>query len=277
VTVSVDRIRAIDVEEFRREYPCRGRPAVILDAIEHWPARRRWSLDYFERNHGRRSFNFSGQSWLFQDFIAALRAGDTPAPYLNQVKLDEQFTALRADVGSLAYTRNNGLTHPLLPRSMRIGRGIAALFIGGAGSGFGKLHWDFSYLHVYISQVVGSKDFLLYAPEDSRHLYPNPDYPADSLIKDINNFDADEYPDVRRATPVRFTVEEGETAFIPAGWWHATQMREVSMSIAESALDRANWTMRCNWYLDAFRDQGTSPAKLALLRAYMTAMGSFVN
>ncbi len=62
---------------------------------------------------------------------------------------------------------------------MRIDRGIAALFIGGAGSGFGKLHWDFSYLYVYIYQVAGSKDFMLYAPEDYPHLYQNPEYPAD--------------------------------------------------------------------------------------------------
>ena len=70
---------------------------------------------------------------------------------------------------------------------------------------------------------------------------------------------------IKKATPIRFTVNEGETVFIPAGWWHSTKMSQLSMSLAESALDRGNWKVRQDWYLDGYRKQAVSKPKLAAL------------
>jgi len=277
MTVSIERVRDISVEELRREYSEKSRPVIISGCIDHWPARKKWSLDYFEQQYGDKTLDFSERKWKLRDLVTELRKGTRPAPYLNQVKLDEQFLELYDDIGDLKYTRDNVLSSRFLPRSMRIDRGIKALFMGSAGSGFGKLHWDFSYLHVYISQVRGPKDFMIFSPDDSPFLYPKPDYPADSMIKDINNFNIEDYPDVKKATPIRFTVNEGETVFIPAGWWHSTKMNELSISIAESALDRGNWDIRGNWYLEGYGNAGVSKVKLAALSAYLRAMGTFVN
>lgn len=277
MTTTIERVHDISVEELRREFADRSRPVVISGAIEHWPARKKWNLDYFADRYGDKVLDFSDKRWKIRDFVDDLRGGKQPAPYLNQVKLDEQFPELYADIGDLKYTRANALNSPFLPQSMRITRGIKALFIGGAGSGFGKLHWDYSYLHVYISQVKGPKNFMIFAPQDSPFLYPNPEYPADSMVKDINNFDIDDFPEIKKATPIRFTVQEGETAFIPAGWWHSTKMTELSISLAESALDRGNWKIRQDWYLDEYRKKSVPKHKLAALQLYMRTMGMFVS
>jgi histone arginine demethylase JMJD6 len=277
MTIKVERVHDISVADLRSGYAEPGRPVIISGCIEHWPARKKWSLDYFADHFGDKSLDFSDKTWKLRDFVADLRSGTKPAPYLNQVKLDEQFQELFADIGDLKYTRSNALNSRFLPNSMRIDRGIKALFMGGAGSGFGKLHWDYSYLHVYISQVRGPKDFLIFSPDDSPFLYPKPDYPADSMVKDFNNFDIEQYPDVKKATPIRFTVNEGETVFIPAGWWHATQMRELSISLAESALDRGNWKIRKDWYLSEYHKSSVSKTKLSALRLYMDTLGLFVS
>ncbi|HEV8444778.1 MAG TPA: cupin-like domain-containing protein [Steroidobacteraceae bacterium] len=277
MTTTIERVHDISVEELRREYADRSRPVVISGSIDHWPARKKWNLDYFADRYGNKVLDFSDKRWKIRDFVDDLRSGRQPAPYLNQVKLDEQFPELYEDIGDLKYTRANALNSPFLPQSMRITRGIKALFIGGAGSGFGKLHWDFSYLHVYISQVKGPKNFMIFSPQDSPFLYPNPEYPADSLVKDINNFDIEDFPEIKKATPIRFTVNEGETAFIPAGWWHSTKMTELSISLAESALDRGNWKIRQDWYLDGYRKKAVPKPKLAALHLYMRTMGMFVS
>lgn len=276
MTFTVDRVADISVDEFQQKYSARNLPVIISGCVEHWPARTKWDLDYFATAFPAKVLLFSEKQWNLANFVEQLRSGGQPAPYLNQVKLDEQFLELYADIGDLKYTQDNLLNSRLVPNSMRIHRGIKALFIGSAGSGFGKLHWDFSYLHVYISQLRGDKDFLLYAPTDSPHLYPKPEYPNDSIIKDFNNFDVNEFPNVRKATPIRFTVSEGETLFIPGGWWHATKMRGVSISLAESALDKFNWRQRYEWYLDTYRAHGVPFAKRALLRTYMRAVESVV-
>jgi histone arginine demethylase JMJD6 len=274
---TVERVHDISVEELRREYADRGRPVIISGCIDHWPARKKWDLDYFASQYGDKMLQFSDRDWRMGDFVDQLRSGVMPAPYLNQVKLDEQFTELYEDIGDLKYTRGHALNSRFLPASMRITRGIKALFMGGAGSGFGKLHWDYSYLHVYISQVRGPKNFMIFSPDDSPFLYPNPEYPADSMVKDINNFDIEAYPNIKKATPIRFTVNEGETVFIPAGWWHSTKMTELSISLAESALDRGNWKVRQDWYLDGYAKTSVPKPKLAALSLYMRAMGLFVS
>lgn len=265
----IDRLSDLSVSDLQQNYSARNLPVVVKGAFEHWPARAKWNLDYFAERFPNKKLEFSERQWELGQFIGQLKSGATPAPYLNQVKLDEQFQELHEDVGTLKYTENNLLNSRFLPQGMRIHRGIKALFIGSAGSGFGKLHWDATYLHVYISQLHGDKDFLLYAPSDTPHLYANPQAPNDSLIKDINEFDAAAYPNLTKASPIRLTVHEGETLFIPAGWWHSTKMTGVSISIAESALDKWNWNRRYTDFLIEYRLKNSPRARRNLINMYM--------
>src|SRR5438045_3990797 len=48
----VDRCSNLSRREFRREYLYPGRPVVITDVTESWPARSRWSLEYFRSHCG---------------------------------------------------------------------------------------------------------------------------------------------------------------------------------------------------------------------------------
>lgn len=273
----IKRVAELSVADFRRDYSAQNEPVILRGCVDHWPAAKHWNLDYFAQRFSDKTLSFSGRQWRLGAFIEELRHGAQPAPYLNQVKLKEQFQELYADLGGLKYSRNNMLDRRWIPPGMRIPLGITALFIGGAGSGFGMLHWDTSYLHVFISQIYGDKDFVIYAPADSAYLYPRPDVPNASMIEDFNHFDPNEYPNVAKATPLRFTLQAGETVFIPAGWWHATQMRGISISIAESTLDKSNWRQRYQYYLDEYRKLGASPLKRALTRLYMWILGLFVT
>jgi histone arginine demethylase JMJD6 len=265
----VERAADISNSLFRSQFLPDQVPLVISGCIEQWPARKKWNLDYFASQFPAKKIQFSGKQWVLGEFIKTMSCGSESAPYLKEVKLDEQFPELMPDIGELRFTRSNLLNSRWLPRSMRISKGIKALFIGGAGSGFGQLHWDFSYLHVFISQIFGEKDFVLYAPEDTPYLYQSPAYPNKSLIEDFNAFDPLQFPNVAKASPIRLTIGEGDTLFIPAGWWHATKMRNTSISVAESALDTSNWCKRGNWYIDSYRASGLPEWKLAALKVYL--------
>lgn len=270
---SVDRIRDMDLEAFRKTYSAGNVPVVLTSGIEHWPARKTWDLDYFAKKFPDKSLRFGGKQSLLGEFITLLRSGEKPTPYLKEVKLDEQFPELKADIGDFKFCEGNLLASRWLAPSMRIDKGFKALFIGGAGSGFGKLHWDYSYLHVFISQIHGDKDVVLYAPGDTPNLYADPNFPNKSIIDDFNNFDPEHFPLVRNATPIRLTLQEGETLFIPGGWWHATLMRGFSISVAESMLDASNWRQRTDWYLEQYRRDGVSSVKRLLLGVYMRIVG----
>ena len=278
MSVAIDRRSGLSLADFRSQYVSLSKPVILTDAIDHWPARHKWNFDYFETRFADKAVRFDGKMWNVGEFISALRrsAGQRNAPYLKEVKLDEQFPELWADVGSVALAGNNRLASRLMPFSMRIDRGRVALFIGTKGSGFRKLHWDYSYLHVFISQVHGGKDAIVFKPSDTPYLYPDPGQDNVSLIPDPYDVDLQAFPKFSLADPTRLTINEGETLFLPAGWWHATNINEPSIAIAESTLDGFNWAQRKNWYLNQYAESHTSLLKRLALNAYMSLIDKFL-
>ena len=276
MSISVDRRTGLSQREFEAEYVARSRPVILADAIDHWPARRIWNLDYFEKKHACEVVRIDGKDHNLGEFIASLKSfnGEGIAPYLKEVKLDEQFPELWADIGEINLAKGNRLKSHWLPPSMRIDRGIVALFIGTKGSGFRKLHWDLSCLHVFISQVQGAKEAILFHPDDTAYLYPNPEQDNQSLIPDPYAVDLSVFPDFQRSTPTHVTIAEGETLFLPGHWWHATRTREPNIAIAESTLDAHNWKARKDWYLDVYSRANVSLAKRTALNVYMTLLGA---
>lgn len=253
----IDRRAGLTPADFDREYASRLRPVILTDATAHWPARRLWSFEYFEREHGDKRVRFEGREWRVDELIARLRKGpeNGRSPYLNMVKLVDQFPEIVDHVAGLPVAPHNRLKHRLLPWMMRLSGGDAALFIGTEGSGFRLLHWDSTKLHVFISQVVGAKDFIVFRPEDTPHVYPKDDvYNSNqSLFPDPFDVDLERFPAFRQARPIRFRLEAGETLFLPAGWWHATSIPEPNIAIAESYLDAYNWRERMAWYQERYR------------------------
>ena len=272
--IEIERRSGLSQPEFQSRYVARSVPVILTDAIEHWPARRKWNLDYFANTFGDKVVYFDRKAWRVGDIIDTLKHGDADAggvmPYLKEVKLDEQFPELWADVGKLGLARGNRLNNRLLPFAMRIDRGFVAVFIGAKGSGFSKLHWDYSHLHVFISQVHGAKDAILFPPADTPHLYPNPEQDNLSLIPDPYDVDLQAFPAFAAADPTRLTIAEGETLFLPAGWWHATHINEPSIAIAESTLDAFNWDIRKRWFLDTQAKQGIPLAKRRATSFYLS-------
>lgn len=286
--VTIQRVPDLTEREFRTLHSHQNKPVIVRNTIRDWPALQEWSLEYLAENYGHEKVTFrqpyadsskqEDREWTLREFVDVLQSGREPRPYLNQVKLRDLSKRLRSDIGPLEIAKKNRLNRArLLPASMQLDAGKRALFVGDRGSGFGMLHWDYSYLHVYISQVRGSKEFLVFSPEDTPYLYQHPIHEGASSIKDINNYNPADYPDLQKATPIRFTLQEGETLFLPGGWWHATQMNECSISVAESALTSTNWTQRYRWFAKQFRQQGYSPRKVSLFRLYMFGLGRFLD
>jgi hypothetical protein len=271
MTVSIERRSKLSLVEFEAAYVARSRPVILTDATDHWPARSRWSLDFFESTFGAKQVRFDKKTWEVGPFIRELKAdpGTGRMPYLKEVKLDEQFPELRADIRDVALARNNRLRSKLLPRSMRLDRGHVAVFIGTRGSGFRTLHWDYSYLHVFISQIVGDKEVILFRHDDAPYLAVSPSNENLSTLPDPFDVDLAQFPAFQRASPTRLTIKQGETLFLPAGWWHATYIEHPNIAIAESTLDHHNWQLRADWYLAQYARAGVPAAKRAALALYL--------
>ncbi|MDB6063200.1 MAG: Transcription factor jumonji [Verrucomicrobiaceae bacterium] len=270
--MEIQRRSNLSLKEFENEFVAKSQPVILTDATAHWPARTKWNLDYFESRFDNKEVRFDSKPWKVGDLVRTLRTSDGTGntPYLKMVKLDEQFEELWDDIGQHTLARNNRLGSKLLPPKMRIDKGIVAVFIGSKGSGFKVLHWDYTYLNVFISQIFGDKDAIIFAPKDSPYLYPRASFDSNnSRITDPFNVDLEKFPDFKHATPIHITIKQGETLFLPGGWWHATNMNHPSIAIAESTLDRFNWNLRRDWYLRNQIEADVPKLRRDLLSFYM--------
>ena len=239
----IERLERADPDEFYRDFVLPRRPAVIENAI-HWPAHDTWTLEGFAERFADRTVEIEGENWRMADFMERVRHStpESPAPYLNGVPIAEVFPELVPELQPAPpITRPNWLTSPRMPARWNTRDGFLELLIAGHGTCFPGLHYDQWYLNAIVTQVVGDKDFYVFRPEDTRYLYPRPDAPNRSPIKDIRNVDLDVYPDFAKATPIHVRLRRGETIFVPWGWWHITEMPGPSIAVSINSANAGNW------------------------------------
>jgi histone arginine demethylase JMJD6 len=273
----VERAEGISAAEFRRRYVARGLPVIFTDLLTAWRARQTWSRDFFEERFGDRLVGGRGTCAEMtlgegiRKIRASLHTGEV-APYIHQLPIPTQLPEIIDDMSPfIPYAAEDRMRSPLMPRTFRYREGSVELFIGGPKAGFSLLHYDLYHQHVFIAQVVGHKIFRMFAPSDTLYLYPDADHPHASGLNDAFDVDLGRFPAFAGASPIDFVLDPGEVLFVPAGWWHATRMEEVTISVARNTLDRYSWP----GFVADYR-RGVWPAGVGgrLRAAYVSSLGN---
>jgi histone arginine demethylase JMJD6 len=241
-------------ERYVREYVDPLKPVVITGALEHWPARSKWTFDFFRDHYGDLPLEIDGRNLSMAQLIREVCAStpDAPAPYLRNYLVKNLPKALQADIAPMpSCTRPNWLEHPLT--SARGSLTFIELYIGGTGARFPVLHYDGLHTHAFLMQIQGVKEYIGFAPDQTPYMYvrsgpeqPNvsqiAEQPNISEINDIENWDTSRFALFRNAKGVRFTLHPGETLFMPSGWWHTARILSPSITISINAVNAANWS-----------------------------------
>ncbi len=117
---------------------------------------------------------------------------------------------------------------------------------GGNGCSFPFVHFDALFLHTQITQIHGDKELVLFHPDDSPYLYPRSDNEKFSQVRNVFNPDFEAFPLFGKATPYFETLHQGETIFVPCGWWHTTITHGPSITYGRIILNKLNFDQ----YLD---------------------------
>jgi hypothetical protein len=235
-------------QHYVREYVDTLKPVIITGALEHWPARSKWTLDFFQDHYGHLPLELEGRHLSMAQLIAEVRTStpQAPAPYLRNYPVKNLPGPLQADIAPVpSCTGPNWLDHPLM--NVRWSLTFPELYIGGKGATFPFLHYDGLHTHAFLMQIQGVKEYIGFAPDQTPYMYrrSGPEQANVSEINDVENWDANRFALFGKANGVRFTLRPGETLFMPSGWWHTARILSPSITISINGANAANWSDFC--------------------------------
>ncbi|MEZ5403206.1 MAG: cupin-like domain-containing protein [Bryobacteraceae bacterium] len=247
-STGIERVESVPPEDFRRLYEQPpGKPVIVTRAIESWPARAKWTFEFFRAQYGADVVTVADR--LFRAKVTQrVRLGDylaycqfpmaTPLAqvaseyplYLTSFSPWSRHPELLDDFADPEFVDNayRELEGPLRDWYLN---GFSWIFIGPAGT-LSPLHIDLFGTHAWLAQLQGRKHFLLFPPHDLHRVY-------DGAV----NFyapDLERHPLLREALPVEAVIEPGEVIFIPGGWAHQVISLSPSISVTVNYVSRSN-------------------------------------
>ncbi|MEX2315984.1 MAG: cupin-like domain-containing protein [Pirellulales bacterium] len=239
VSAPIDAVDTITAEEFRQNYIKRNRPLVMRRMMDAWPAKEKWTFEFFsqlslddsihleEGNVMQEHTHFRKAS--FRDYLQNLL--NEPAAqnetgrraYLSLFNIFSAFPQLAADVDFSVLNR------------YKIKHTVAG-WIGPAGTVTGfHIDWGDNIL----AQVQGRKQIRLVAPAQTPFMYKSRKFDQGTTISeiDVDRLDRDRFPLFAKVTPATFILHPGDMLFIPRGWWHYVRSLDKSISVSNIAWD----------------------------------------
>lgn len=238
----VERRRNVSGEEFFEAYYALGRPVILTDVAEDWPALKLWSPEYFAEKFGDAELSVcmgrEGDPHCDRNFEKYLKkttmreyanwvaqAGRTNDGYLisnNRMLENEIFHTLLADIiAPEAYVDPSRFFTYM------------SFWFGPEGT-FTPLHHDGN--NILFCQVVGKKEFYLVSPWETELLSQAQGYYAHRSVPLDMEGEGYRAPDEKFPWPaVRVVLNPGEALFLPVGFWH--QVRSLDLSVSLSFLN----------------------------------------
>jgi histone arginine demethylase JMJD6 len=247
-TQTIDKRDSISRKEFIKEYVEVSKPVILTRAAMNWKAMGKITPQYIKEKYGTRKKTIRGIEYTYAELIDRIVTStpQNPSPYPFSLNLEDELPEMMEDIKpELSYGKIDRINHPLVSRRMMHGTILYEIFFGGNGSSFPYLHYDLLFMNTQITQVYGSKEFILFSPEQEKYLYPMADNSKVSPV-DVFNPDYEKYPLFRYAQPMRVTVLEGETLFFPNHWWHSTRIYEPCITVGRAQLNGVNWNLYLN-------------------------------
>ena len=202
--LGVDKRTNLSQEEFINDYVKKSRPVVLTDAAKDWKAMKKFTPAWFKQHYSHINKNINGVNYNMGDFIDMMltSSAENPAPYPYNFNVEKVFPELMADfLPEIIYGKIDRINHKLMPKKLLQGTTVYEIFLGGKGSSFPYLHYDALFMHTQITQVYGSKDFIMYPPEQTPSMYPFADNPKFSQVNFLDP-DLNKFPLFKYAKPI---------------------------------------------------------------------------
>lgn len=269
---------ALPFQSFVDKYIARNRPVIIKDAAPEWPALRTWTPQFFKEKFGSKQVDVTyGVSRPLGEVIDGVLGStpEKPGPYLHKVIIHQHMPELLPDLTPPnVYSFPGRYASPLMPKRFRRPDGYLKLLIGGVGSKFPLMHFDSDNANAMITEIYGDKEFVIFAPRDTRFLYPHNEKGNTSRVEDPDHPDLEKFPLFAEATQYRGIIGPGEALFVPSGWWHTARVVTTSISVCMNMMCRSNWP---GFISEACQTQNGAWAMRNAKRLYLSSAGAIMS
>lgn len=262
----ITRVSGISREDFIEGHLTgSGKPVIVSGFSRSWPAGSKWTFEFFSDRYGKDmgliplvfGQEDSGKMTYLAEYI---RNMDNPLEAIPGFWVDKNHKPVANGISEnpssswyikwKCFDAHPELLDDVLPYpdfvpdflkemddSVKLifektaGKDFRAIFLGRKGTKT-TLHQDYSCTHGYLVQLAGTKKVILFSPEDTDFLYggridpENPDFAENPLLKSVNAFEG--------------IIEPGDFLFIPAEWWHCTEVLEKSITYSYSFFNQFN-------------------------------------
>ncbi len=236
----VEIIEDINREMFREKFQIPQKPVILRGLWKDYPAYKKWTIDYFKQELGDISVGVYDAADLKDD------RSTKAAP--RKMKFGDYLDTISAGPSDLRLFLFNILKHkPSLredfdypPITSKYLKQLPFMFFGGKDSVV-RMHQDMDFANVFLTQLHGRKQVVLFSPAYSRFLYRYP-FNVHSSV-DIEHPDYERYPALRFVEGYTCILEPGDTLFMPSGYWHYIKYLEGGYAINQRALspNPAHW------------------------------------
>lgn len=231
LTQEIDVVDSISTSDFNSKYFNRQIPVVIKNLTNDTIAKEKWTLNYFKETMGDflidiyDNGNKKSAASAFTSADLKMKFGD----YID-ILSENNHTDFRVFLCNL-FKHNPQLEIdfpcPDIFKSML--DGVGYMFFGGKGTTV-RIHYDIDMSNVLHTHFGGRKRVVLISPEYSDLLYRLP-FNTYSLIN-LDEPDYHKYPALRFVKGYDFILEDGDSIFMPGGYWHYMTYLESSFSVS---------------------------------------------
>jgi hypothetical protein len=233
---------SIDAESFKRDFYNPQVPCIIKNFSYNKTAREKWNWDYFKTIIGDKEVGVYNN--IKSDAYTPINKAD------GYMKFGEYLDMVKKGPVELRIFLFNIFQHaPQLtadfewPDEYMKGfvKKYPMLFVGGAGS-ITHMHFDIDLSHILHTQFAGRKKVLLFPYNEQHKLYRKPFEVL--CLADFSNYsdasrskvDYKNFPAVKLAHGFEGTLEDGDTLFMPAGYWHHMEYLESGFAMSLRAM-----------------------------------------
>jgi len=233
----IPRVKHITKENFIKDYFKPQKPVVLEQAIEDWPAFKKWNLDYIKEIAGDITVPlYDDRPVQHKDGFNEPHAKMKMSAYVNLLKKEPtKYRIFLWNILKEVPALQKDYKFPDF--GLRLLKGVPMMFFGGRDS-YTFMHYDIDLANIFHFHFDGEKEVVLFPQSETKNLYKVPHSLITHESIDFSNPDYDKWPALKNANGFKTTLSHGEVLYMPEGYWHYMKYNTPGFSMSLRALAR---------------------------------------